>query len=221
MHERPLRPDKEGIGRYGAIVAPFWKRRLAPVLIFAIAACAPVLAGNESETSDTLRVLGYASMQPLGDDGNPREVAYRYWWDSDKHQGTLELETVIAADEQDVFRYTPEVGQEFITAIYPMRFGDKGEFICVETNRGAVSQGLQIYALSRDNTFARVFAEAGRFGYRIIDVTGDGVPDIVGGYGDVHGRESEMRGYTWDGEEFSLSRTIQVKTPHSYEIRRE
>lgn len=113
------------------------------------------------------------------------------------------------------FEYRPELGQEFLTAIYPVFAADLGYLIWTEWEWGASSQKTMVFRLSESNKFEVVFEGVCRFGHRMLNLSGSDVPDICGGYGDLFG-EKEMRVFSWHNGRFELTRSIRVPEPHRY-----
>jgi hypothetical protein len=144
-------------------------------------------------------------------------VKYEYTVDLHSHRSKLSICAADAGTDVVPFDYEPEVGQQFLTAVYPRRFGTLGELLCTEWDYGASAVNLIIYHLSSNGKIEPVFNERCRFGFEVLDLSGSDVPNISGGYGDLDGAKT-MRVYGWDGKKFELRESISVAAPHSYAI---
>ena len=169
------------------------------------------------EVASTPKFRGEASLLHPKQDKS-FDFVFVYHVDPESFQGTLVISPKDEQADLKGYEYSPEVGQEFLMAIYPKHFDDVGTLICAEWASGAVSQKLTVYRLSPEGRIETAFEGACRFGFQIIDVTGDGVPDICGCDGDVGPSKKKLSVYAWNGTSFQISKTIDVAVPHAYAV---
>jgi hypothetical protein len=163
--------------------------------------------------------LTFCGKISLDQRGKSVDARYEYRVALDSSQGTFSILPAGHEAAFHPFQFKPEIGQQFLTAVYPVYCGDLGNLICTEWGYGASSLKLTVYRLSENGRIEPVFDGTSRFGFQIINVAGDDLPEICGGYGSLNGPK-QMKVYGWDGKKFSLLKTIPVADPQAYTIRR-
>lgn len=132
---------------------------------------------------------------------------------------TVRLRVSAGGGEGHVFTYSPEVGQEQVLNIFKRFLGhDLGHVVCVELTWGAGSLKLLCLALGDEGRPYVAFDDVSRFGFQVIDVTGDAAPEIVGCYGDLKAAEYTAKVFEWKKGRFALRKTLKVKEPHRYSM---
>ncbi len=146
------------------------------------------------------------------------DILYQYVETSDAPNGRLSLTCGNESSGIGRFRWRPEVGQEFVRTVYAKWFGhDVGELVCVEMGYGAGSQKLIVFGIGQDGRFQKFFERVARFGFKLVDVTDDGVDDICACDGDLYSKKTVSVYSLTDGA-FRLGEVRDVRTPHRYAI---
>jgi hypothetical protein len=83
--------------------------------------------------------------------------------------------------------------------------------------RGAGALSLTVLRLGPTNEVVVAFEENCRFGFQIMDLTGDSDPEICGVYGDL-GEMAQLRIFGWDGKQFLLQQELPVTQAHRYMV---
>lgn len=165
--------------------------------------------------------LGSASLSPIRSH-KWLHVRYRYLGMPADGSHSLVVTASRKGHSVTLYRYSPEIGQEEITAVRRVRFGPNNELVGlgIWSVSGAHTIILRILVLDKSgrklNKLAEIWAP---LGIKVLDVTGNGENDIVGGYGEVGADDKRMKVYSWNGKVFHLARTVHVRRALSFKIR--
>lgn len=147
------------------------------------------------------------------------ELTYEFLKNTESHQGLFRIEPVESSEEFEVFEYQPEIGQEFLSSVNVEYFGEAGNLLCTYWGWGAFSQQLIVFGLSPDDEIELLYQGICRWGFRIVDVTGDGVLDICAAHGAPRGDRWTIDVFSWTPDGFELNKSVQSKPHQIYEIR--
>lgn len=173
---------------------------------------------SPANVSDTI-ALGVTHMIHRGSES---ELLVRFAGtrDKDSFQHSVKIVTLAGDAEKHTWEYSAPIGSRYLTAIYPKWFGhDIGNLLCIEWDKGAVALQLTIIALDEDGQPYKAFDDTSRFGFAILDVTGDRVPDICGSYGDLGSSAKTTKVFTWAEKRFVLRTVVNTRRAHVYDIR--
>jgi len=146
-------------------------------------------------------------------------LVYEYWRNQQSGEGQLKIYPNMDGHGLEPFVCEIEPGQEFLTAAYPEHFGKDLDLFVTRWDLGAVSEGLRVYGPTGRGRIGCLFEGACRFGFIIVDVSGDGYKDIVACEGDIGPSKKTMTVYSWDGLRFTPRETFSVLVPHFYNVR--
>lgn len=149
--------------------------------------------------------------------GRTVKARYEYLVDADSFQAHFSIAPITGSKFQ-TYRYDPPVGDDLFESVYAVHFADLGNLICVQSTAGASHVRLKIYRLSESGRIEVVFDEASRFGFQIVDVTGDELPEICDCDGDIGPSKKTLQVFGWNGKAFAFIKKISVDTPHVYAI---
>jgi hypothetical protein len=152
--------------------------------------------------------------------GKEIPVIYEYTQDPESFQGELTISPK-EKGQINVYDFKPEIGQQSLETIYSRPFADLGELICAYWSWGAGMDKLTVYRLSPRGQMEVVFDDVCRFGYEILDVTGDQLPEICSCDGELDSEKKKTKIYKWNGSKFALMKSMDVSVPHFYEIRKD
>ena len=149
--------------------------------------------------------------------GHIVNARYEYRVDADSFQAHFSI-VPIRGKKFRAYRYDPPIGDDLFESVYTVHFADLGDLLCVRSSAGAALERLKVYRLSDSGKIDVVFDEACRFGFHIVDVTGDERPEICACEGDIGPSKKTLQVFGWDGKAFGLIKKIPVDTPHVYAI---
>lgn len=181
-----------------------------------IGARGPERADAFPDSLKQFQVLGYADLY----DSRAGKIFEGRFYCS-RNTETFQVEFVIEPVRLEVkfnqYRYLPEIGQEQMISAYPMHFGE-GDLIVSLWSWGATSLRMKIFRLGRQGEVEMVFDQIAKSGFQIVNVSGGSWPDIVSAPDNPNDKKKHARIYSWDGERFQLSKTVEVSTMHRYSI---
>jgi|SRR5690348_2361760 len=142
---------------------------------------------------------------------------YEYTVNPNSRQGELRIMSVDPHARFRTFRLRPEVGQQFLRAAFPARFGGLGDLLCTEWEYGASSNRFMVFRLDERGSIETVFDKTCRFGCKVVNLGISDIPTICAGSGSLGGPK-EMGVYTWTGSKFELLKTFSVDEAHAYAL---
>ena len=146
------------------------------------------------------------------------EAVFAYSVDARTSQGELVIRPLGDSKAFPVFRLSPEIGQQLPVSFYPVSFEESGEMLVANWGWGATATKLTVFHLGADGKVEVVFDEISRFGFQILDVADEGIPNIVGCYGDPGAEKKQMKAFSWNGQRFKHTASAEVAKPHLYQI---
>jgi hypothetical protein len=149
--------------------------------------------------------------------GHAVEAVYEYGVDAKSGDGEFRIYPKHQFDFP-MFTYKTEAGQQFLLNVFSRYSTQVRPLICTEWEWGASGQCFVVFRLSPANRIEPVFSGVSRFGFRLLDLTGDGMPEIVGVYGDLGTDACEARIFSWHEGRFEETATEAVAVPHRYKI---
>lgn len=156
----------------------------------------------------------------MGPDGSSRVVEYRVTKEQDTGAIALTLSIPSAQAKPRTWRYEPEVGQEQFISICPKYVGgDLGTVLASDWTYGAGSIRMLIIRMDPQGRISRAFGGVSRFGFDLLDVTGDGCPDVVGWYGDLGPAKKTAVLYEWSDGAYEETARFSVTRLRQYNIR--
>lgn len=113
--------------------------------------------------------------------------------------------------------WSVEIGQTRPTAVYSKYLPSIGHVLVIESEEGASMLRLTLIRLFPEGGSEIIYDNHSRFGWNIVDLDGDFIPEIIQTSGDLGGKKTILISH-WDGEKFTPKNAFSSAGFAEYEI---
>lgn len=174
-----------------------------------ICVCSTLIACGEPSALQS-RFMLYSGIFRTNSDVGGEPLRYRLFADSNEYS------LMIDGPAKNIV-WRSDIGQSKPTAVYGSYFSGIDNVLVVDADEGASSLRKIIFRINEYGAAITIFDGMSRFGFDIIDIDADLVPEIVVCDGGLMGTK-DIKIYKWNGNQFIESNGYQSQELPSYKL---